>query len=292
MIWPDPASDPVGLAAFQNLPAAPSQINSAGQVTGNSLKSTVNGDVPVAVLWQNSQSQPMAIASNETCSTADDINNQGQVVGIYYDRSAFRSGVYLWRNGVMTDLTAIVNQTGATPYFGDPRINDRGDVVASSWLYANGRGAARPRISSPARTFNSRRLMTSTIRVKSSGLAPSAKLFCSLRENAADPRARDLPLLHWLLFSSSALPGYSRENRTAHSFRFVCDSENVSGPNWEANHTKPSLMYRVIIRFLGSHPVPPPKGWAERLVSAGKRPRYPGGEDAHRCGYVDAVGTR
>jgi probable HAF family extracellular repeat protein len=142
VIWADPASDPVGLAEFQNLPGAPTQINAAGQITGNALNSTPDGLVPVAVLWQNPLSQPMAIASNATFSTADDINNQGQVVGTYYDGSPFQSGIYLWQNGVMTDLSAIVNQTVDTPYFGAPRINDRGDVVAVDWLYENGTGYA------------------------------------------------------------------------------------------------------------------------------------------------------
>jgi hypothetical protein len=150
-------------------------------------------------------------------------------------------------------------------------------------------GATRPRISSPTRTFNSRRLMTSTIRVKSSRLAPPAKLFCSLRENRRRFQSPRLTGTAWLRFLSSALPGYIRENRTALSFRFVCDSENVSSPNWEANHTKPSLMYMpAIIRFLGYHPVPPPKGWAEHLVEFRKRSGYPGGWRRRRCASMRA----
>lgn len=37
--------------------------------------------------------------------------------------------------------------------------------------------------------------------------------------------------------------------------------------NWEGNRSKPSLEYMpTIIRFLGYNPLPPGKGWAERLV--------------------------
>jgi transcriptional regulator with XRE-family HTH domain len=37
--------------------------------------------------------------------------------------------------------------------------------------------------------------------------------------------------------------------------------------NWEGNHGKPELKYMpAIIRFLGYNPLPPGKGWAERLV--------------------------
>jgi site-specific DNA recombinase len=39
--------------------------------------------------------------------------------------------------------------------------------------------------------------------------------------------------------------------------------------NWENNRSKPDLVYMpAIIRFLGYKPLPPPKGWAERLIHA------------------------
>jgi transcriptional regulator with XRE-family HTH domain len=43
--------------------------------------------------------------------------------------------------------------------------------------------------------------------------------------------------------------------------------EKESIYNWETNRSKPGLQYMpAIIRFLGYNPLPPGKGWAERLV--------------------------
>jgi DNA-binding transcriptional regulator YiaG len=39
--------------------------------------------------------------------------------------------------------------------------------------------------------------------------------------------------------------------------------------NWENNLSKPKVSYMpAIIRFLGYNPLPPSKGWADRLVQA------------------------
>jgi transcriptional regulator with XRE-family HTH domain len=43
--------------------------------------------------------------------------------------------------------------------------------------------------------------------------------------------------------------------------------DKASITNWEGNRTKPGVEYMpAIIRFLGYNPLPPPDGWAERLV--------------------------
>ena len=43
--------------------------------------------------------------------------------------------------------------------------------------------------------------------------------------------------------------------------------DKMSVANWESNRTKPGFAYMpTIIRFLGYNPLPPPDGWAERLV--------------------------
>ncbi len=48
--------------------------------------------------------------------------------------------------------------------------------------------------------------------------------------------------------------------------------EKESIHNWEGNHSKPGVQYMpAIIRFLGYNPLPPGKGWAERLDGAGLR---------------------
>ncbi len=43
--------------------------------------------------------------------------------------------------------------------------------------------------------------------------------------------------------------------------------DKTSIANWEANRSKPGLSYMpAIIRFLGYDPLPPARGWAQRLV--------------------------
>ena len=43
--------------------------------------------------------------------------------------------------------------------------------------------------------------------------------------------------------------------------------DKTSIHNWETNFSKPSIEYMpAIIQFLGYNPVPPPQGWADRLV--------------------------
>jgi transcriptional regulator with XRE-family HTH domain len=43
--------------------------------------------------------------------------------------------------------------------------------------------------------------------------------------------------------------------------------DKASIVNWEGNRTKPGVEYMpAIIRFLGYNPLPPPDGWAKRLV--------------------------
>jgi hypothetical protein len=106
--------------------------------------------------------------------------------------------------------------TKATPYFGDPRINDRGDVVAASWLYANGRGYA------PSDLITDKNIQLSSLDdIHSSGqiLGISATgeiVLLTPGEPPPIPEPR-LTGTAWLLFSSSALPGYIRENRTLHA---------------------------------------------------------------------------
>ena len=73
--------------------------------------------------------------------------------------------------------------------------------------------------------------------------------------------------------------------------------DKTSSHNWETNRTKPDLKFMpAIIRFLGYNPLPPPDGWAERLVQGRKLLGLSQKEAARQIGVdpgtAGPVGTR
>ncbi len=84
---------------------------------------------PRAFLWQNGRTTDLGVLPGGWVSTATAINDRGLVVGSSNVADNYGEHAFLWRNGVMSDLS---NE----PYSGARDINDAGQVVGS-----NGAGA-------------------------------------------------------------------------------------------------------------------------------------------------------
>lgn len=115
------------------LNTAPTAINSRGQVVGNS---DLVGDFSFhTFLWtKDSGIRDLGTLPGDTFSSAFGINDKGDVVGGSCDVN-FNCRAFLWQNGTMTDLNALVTP-GSTPlflWFGND-INSRGEIAAYACL--------------------------------------------------------------------------------------------------------------------------------------------------------------
>ena len=68
--------------------------------------------------------------NGDDCSIAFHINSKGQIVGNSFPCAGGRSHAFLWQNGFMTDLNALLPPgSGLTPWGDGAFINDRGDIA-------------------------------------------------------------------------------------------------------------------------------------------------------------------
>jgi probable HAF family extracellular repeat protein len=115
-------------------------INDAGSVVG---WSDLGDGVNHAFLWRNGRMTDLGSLTGPTgSSTANDINNRGEIVGNSSAPDGFHP--FLWRNGRMTDLGTLGGDLAVAN-----GINDRGEVVGYSetttedqfhaFLWRNGR---------------------------------------------------------------------------------------------------------------------------------------------------------
>ena len=97
-------------------------INNPGLMVGVARNVTVAGSTH-AVRWRNFVARDLGAPGGEF-STAEDINDKGEVVGGSYTASG-EMHAFLWKNGVMTDLATILGPGYSFAY----AINGKGHVV-------------------------------------------------------------------------------------------------------------------------------------------------------------------
>src|SRR5205823_1358416 len=98
-------------------------INDRGQVVGHAEGPPRPNQPPAAraFLWENGRLRDLGALGHDE-STAEHINNKGQVIGWLYDaRPAATYHTFLWENGAMRDLGPGTARS----------INDRGQIVGS-----------------------------------------------------------------------------------------------------------------------------------------------------------------
>jgi probable HAF family extracellular repeat protein len=111
----------------------PQNINNQGQVVGSS---DLPGDTfpGHAFLWtQDSGIQNLGTLPGDVSSGAKDVNDKGQVVGQSCDAN-MNCRAFLWQNGVMTDLNAVVPGGGSTFFMIEAvGINSRGQIAVTAF---------------------------------------------------------------------------------------------------------------------------------------------------------------
>jgi probable HAF family extracellular repeat protein len=113
---------------FGNVPNA---INNSGQVVG---MSDLKGDKKThAFLWQSGQViSDLGTLPGDFLSIAYSINDSGQIVGTSCDvKSNCRA--FLWQNGKMYDLNALVSSTSSLYLVSANDINDYGEIVGQAF---------------------------------------------------------------------------------------------------------------------------------------------------------------
>jgi probable HAF family extracellular repeat protein len=117
--------------------AFPWAINSRGQVAG---ESNLAGDTNFhTFLWaEDTGMQDLGTLPGDVYSGAFGINEQGQVVGGSCTQSFNLCRAFVWQNGVMTDVNALViGPTSLHLWFGND-INSRGEIAAYALDQSNG----------------------------------------------------------------------------------------------------------------------------------------------------------
>lgn len=109
-------------------------INESGSTVGYSF---VQGVVGSAVLWDHGQVTELGKLSGYNYAWASSINNSQQVVGTSCvqpcpDFSVYRG--FLWENGDMVDLNALVQPPSDIVVVEPAQIDDRGEIVSAAVL--------------------------------------------------------------------------------------------------------------------------------------------------------------
>jgi len=112
-------------------------INDAGTVTGESYVPGGNGWIGSAVLWNHGQITALGRLPGDDEAVGISINNAQQLVGysclepcnnLYVERA------FLWENGDMVDLNALVQPSSDLVVANPMEINDRGEIAAEAVL--------------------------------------------------------------------------------------------------------------------------------------------------------------
>jgi probable HAF family extracellular repeat protein len=111
---------------FEGNPIAANDINNRAQVTGVTVDSAGN-DVE-AVIWQNGEASGLGFLPGDVVSIGSAISDSGQVTGQSCDSDGNCRG-FLWRNGVMTDLSTLVPADSPLDFPDPTGINSLGQIV-------------------------------------------------------------------------------------------------------------------------------------------------------------------
>ncbi len=118
----------------------PVSINNRGQIAGFS---DLPGDVKDGVLTANFHAflwtkehgmQDLGTLSGDNVSEATGINEQGQVVGVSFPSSH----AFIWQDGKMTDLNALIPSDSHLALISTGDINDRGEITGQACVVSNG----------------------------------------------------------------------------------------------------------------------------------------------------------
>jgi probable HAF family extracellular repeat protein len=107
-------------------PLSPTALNDAGEIAGGAVFPKRPFD---AFLWKNGVATDLGTVDGDGCSWARAMNNRGQIVGQSFacDGSVVHS--FLWEDGSIVDLNALI-PTSANMQLVDPlSINDRGEIA-------------------------------------------------------------------------------------------------------------------------------------------------------------------
>jgi probable HAF family extracellular repeat protein len=107
-------------------------INNSGQVVG--FSQTSSGDTHPFLYSEGQMIDLGTLGGNQ--SAAIGINDVGQVVGYSGTSGAFDTRAFLYSNGQMMDLNELIDPALGVMLTGADAINDRGQIVATSYTVA------------------------------------------------------------------------------------------------------------------------------------------------------------
>jgi probable HAF family extracellular repeat protein len=111
-------------------------INSSGVVAGFSDLS--HDTAQHAVIWRNGKVYDLGTLPGDVSSGANGINNRDQVVGDSCDAEG-NCAAFLWQNGTMTDLNALLPPDSPLYLVDALDINDSGEIVGEAYQQSTGK---------------------------------------------------------------------------------------------------------------------------------------------------------
>jgi probable HAF family extracellular repeat protein len=118
----------------------PVAINDSGQIAGfldRRVRDRAGNPNFISVIWTDPSSSPMKIGTlpGDNISEPTSINDEGVVLGVSFPSSH----VYVWQNGMMTDLTKLVLQSyPQLELVSVGGINDRGEIAGQACELVSG----------------------------------------------------------------------------------------------------------------------------------------------------------
>ena len=109
-------------------------INNSGQIAG--ISDPPGDATTYAVLWQNGAITNLGVLPGDVLSVANDINAQGQVVGVSCDAEG-DCRAFLWDHGVMMDLNSLIPPDSPLDLTYASGINDQGEIAGYAVLKSN-----------------------------------------------------------------------------------------------------------------------------------------------------------
>jgi probable HAF family extracellular repeat protein len=106
-------------------------INDSGEVVGTA---DLADQTHHAFVWRDGKMIDLGTVGSDSCSNGWSINSLGQATGTSTDCHGNVLHLFLWENGSITDLSALI-RPGSDVIFNDPvMINDRGEIAGTGML--------------------------------------------------------------------------------------------------------------------------------------------------------------